>query len=183
MIRYRLAHSEDDFRQMLLLQRKNVKSVLSQNEIKKEGFVTIEHSLEDLERMNKVHKHALAIENQNVVGFALVTAHDYGNAIPFLAGKFNLIDSLKTPYGELNASTYFLMGQICIEKSFRGRGVFKALYNSLKDQLSEIYSYCVTIISEENKRSLRAHEKVGFIPMHKYEENDSNWVIVLWDWN
>lgn len=34
-------------------------------------------------------------------------------------------------------------------------------------------------------RSLRAHEQVGFEPIHRYQDGDGadEWVIVAWDWS
>jgi len=32
-------------------------------------------------------------------------------------------------------------------------------------------------------RSLRAHERVGFEPIHRYRDGVDEWVIVAWDWS
>ena len=95
---------------------------------------------------------------------------------------FNLLDTLTykgTPVKDLR---YYVMGQICVAKAYRGKGVFRQLYAAHKKHLSGTYDFCITEISSRNLRSMRAHEKVGFTLLHRFSDATDEWNIVLWDW-
>ena len=71
------------------------------------------------------------------------------------------------------------MGQICIEKNYRGTGVFKNLYQTMKKYLKKTnVKVIITEIDIENKRSFKAHKKVGFKKLKKYTSDEINWAIV-----
>ena len=74
------------------------------------------------------------------------------------------------------------MGQVCIDKAYRGKGVFSMLYEQHKQSYSKHYQMLVTEISVHNYRSQRAHEKVGFKTIHTYTDAMDSWNLVVWDW-
>ena len=75
------------------------------------------------------------------------------------------------------------MGQVCIEKQYRGQGLFQGLYHQLKSNLSPHFEMVITEVSVKNTRSIRAHEKVGFESIKTYAtEAGEEWSILLWDW-
>ena len=78
--------------------------------------------------------------------------------------------------------TYFVMGQVCVAKDFRGQQVFSDLYQKMKTEMSSHFDCIVTEIATRNTRSIRAHEKVGFETIHIYEDETEEWAIVAWDW-
>ena len=74
------------------------------------------------------------------------------------------------------------MGQVCVDKAYRGKGVFDMLYQHHKQVLKDRFDFVVTEISTNNLRSVRAHEKVGFKNIHTYKDAVDEWSVVLWDW-
>lgn len=74
------------------------------------------------------------------------------------------------------------MGQICVDKAFRGQGVFRQLYASQKALLSGQYNYCITEVSARNLRSMQAHYAIEFELLHRFSDTQDKWNIVLWDW-
>jgi hypothetical protein len=76
------------------------------------------------------------------------------------------------------------MGQICIDKPYRGEGIFQKLYNYQREVLSTYFDYCITEISQLNTRSIKAHLRQGFqiIDTHS-DDHGSIWEMVLWDWS
>ena len=73
--------------------------------------------------------------------------------------------------------SYVAMGQVCVPKKYSGQyGVFAGLYQEMARRLFLAgYSVIVTAISLKNERSVRAHEKIRFVEIHK---SDTEWVIV-----
>ncbi|MFT5021456.1 MAG: hypothetical protein ACI834_000124, partial [Colwellia sp.] len=57
------------------------------------------------------------------------------------------------------------------------------LYSSFKTRYAITYSLCVTDIDRKNIRSIRAHLKTGFEVIGALSFGNSQWDIVLWDWN
>lgn len=182
-ITYTRSHSNADLKGILILQDKNLKKSLEEEEINSQGFVTVVHDLKLLHEMNQMEKHVVAKSDDQVIGYALVMLRSFKDRIPILQATFKTIDTLSYKGMELIDSRYFLMGQVCVGKPFRGQGVFSGLYQHMKKVMQSEFQYVITEIALENKRSMRAHEKVGFVVILTYTHNNAEWAIVLWDWN
>ena len=183
MIQYCTAESPQDLWQILELQAENLPNCLDEHEMKSQGFVTVKHDAQLLEEMNSQHQHIIAKDGDRVIGFALIMLQEFGDKIPVLVPMFQLIDQLSYKEKALNKSNYFVMGQICIDKAYRGQGVFRGLYQTLREHMSPHFEVVVTEIATRNNRSLRAHEKVGFEPIKRYTADGEEWDIVVWDWS
>jgi RimJ/RimL family protein N-acetyltransferase len=77
----------------------------------------------------------------------------------------------------------YIMGQVCIDKNYRGQGIFNALYQKHKEIYSDQYELFITEISTSNHRSQKAHENIGFKTIHTYKDALDEWNVVVWDWN
>ena len=182
-ITYTKSLSITDLKGILILQDKNLKKSLDQKEVESQGFVTVVHDLDLLREMNQASKHIIAKSESQVIAYTLVMLRSFQNRIPILKTTFETIDSLVYKGLALKNSNYFVMGQVCVGKPFRGQGVFYALYQHMKKVMQSEFLFVITEIALENKRSMRAHEKVGFEVIKTYTHNDAEWAIVLWDWN
>ena len=183
MIQYCTAESPQDLWQILELQAENLPSCLNEQEMKSQGFVTVKHDAQLLEEMNRRHQHIIAKDGDRVIGFALVMLKEFSDKIPVLVPMFQLIDQLSYKEKPLKEGNYFVMGQICIDKGYRGQGVFSGLYEALRQQMSPHFDVVVTEIATRNTRSLKAHAKVGFEPVKRYTADGEEWDIVIWDWS
>jgi Acetyltransferase (GNAT) family len=175
--------TQQNIHELLALQKKNLKKNISQEELEKEGFVTVEHNFEKLEAMHKSLPQIVAYQQNKVIAYALSMPVTFKNIIPELTPMCELLDTLIYKGKKLAQYKYYIMGQICIDKSVRGQGVFQKLYLQHAVEFSDKFDFIVTEVSINNKRSMRAHEKVGFINIHEYfdKENDDTWAVVLWD--
>ena len=178
-----LCNSEEELQGIIKLQRTNLPNNISANEAIEQGFVTVEHSLDVLKRMNDVHPHVIAKFNDEVVGYTLVMTKEFRNEIPVLIPMFKMIDELNFENKPLSSQNYFVMGQVCIAKHFRGVGLFDNLYESLKFHLRSFFELCVTEVASRNVRSIKAHERVGFKTTHIYTDmRGEEWKIMIWKW-
>jgi len=174
LVSYKQADSLKELEQILMLQQQNLYQNLGAEESSKEGFVTVEHSLEVLKAMNDVCGHIVAVENHRVVGYALCMHPKFSEDIEVLRPMFKEIDD--TLKCKVN---YLVMGQICVAKSHRGQGIFRKLYQTMKAKLPEGLDAIVTEVDGKNKRSLAAHTAVGFRELKRYYSNDKEWVITI----
>lgn len=184
MIIYTISEDQSDLEGILKLQQENLPKHLDQVIIQREGFVTVEHNLELLSQMNTPHPHIIAKHGSDVVGYTLVMLKEMAASIPVLVSLFQQIDQLQYKGQRLSESSYFVMGQVCIAKSHRGNGLFKGMYDLMREKMQGHFDYLVTTISKSNPRSLRAHAKVGFQTIQTYQdEKGGDWVMVLLELN
>jgi ribosomal protein S18 acetylase RimI-like enzyme len=173
---YKRAETIGELNQILELQYANIPSVISKEEKQQEGFVTVHHSFENLKEMNDKCAHIIAVSKERVIGYALCMLKEFKKEIEVLQPMFKQIDShLKKD------EAYVVMGQICIYKRFRKQGIFRGLYQFMKDQLQSDYKVIVTEVDITNTRSINAHRAIGFNTLYSYCSNHENWEILYWN--
>ena len=107
------------------LQTANLRKNLSKEEIEKEGFVTAEYTLEFLELMNRIEPSIIAVQGDNLVGYAMVSTKALLGRHKLLDDLFSKIDSLIFKGHALKKRNYVVVGQLCVAKSHRGKGISK----------------------------------------------------------
>jgi len=182
MVKFTTAQTKKDLEQVLNLQYLNLPKNISAQEAIQQGFVTVHHDFDLLEAMNSPHPHIIAKANDQVVGYALVMLPSFGDKVEVLKPMFQMISGLDYKGKPLVEAAYFVMGQVCVSKDFRGQQVFSGMYHKMKEEMSPHYDCIVTEIAIRNTRSMRAHEKVGFKTIHIFEDETEEWAIVAWDW-
>ena len=176
------ASTDQDLQQILALQQINLPKNISTEESQSQGFVTIEHDFEILKAMNDACPHVIAKVDNQVVGYTLVMLEQFKDQIPILIPMFEKVNQLEWNNRIIGELEYFIMGQVCIAKEWRGRGIFSGLYQQMKMALSDRFDCIITEIATRNTRSMRAHEKVGFEVLEVYDGETEEWAIVGWDW-
>lgn len=176
------AAKDSDLPKILTLQKRNLAESLTPEEMITDGFVTVMHDLKILKAMNTLHAHSIAKYDNSVVGYALVMHQSFAKDIPILFPMFKRIDNRLEEINPDIPLNYIVMGQICIEKDFRGQGIFAELYSNLRMRLSNTYDQIITEVDMRNKRSLNAHTRVGFETLEKYNQNNIEWNLLSWKW-
>ena len=171
-----------ELQQILQLQQLYLAGNNAAQEEKEQGFVTVHHTIEKLERLHQLAPSVIIKDNDEVVAYALVMLNAAAELIPELVSMFTMLQTLSYKNRPLDQYQYYVMGQICIHKSYRGRGIFELLYQKHKELMQPQYDFVVTEIAARNTRSIRAHEKVGFQLLHRFADEREEWNVVLWDW-
>lgn len=171
-----------ELEQVLALQRANLAANVSADEASAQGFVTAVHDLEILQRMHALAPSIVARTEDGLAGYALTMRVEARADVPILEPMFQLFETLSWRGRPLPATRFYVMGQVCVAKPFRGQGVFDALYQGHREHYRDRFELLVTEVSLRNRRSLRAHERVGFEPLHRYRDSVDEWVILGWDW-
>lgn len=169
---------------MLDLQAENHVSVVSASVAQEQGFVTVKHNPEVLQRMNAVAPSIIAKHGDRVVGYALVMPRSFAPHIPILQPMFDLLDTLSWKGRALKENPrWFVMGQICVADGYRGMGIFDGMYQQMKAACQKEYDFVITEIAERNTRSIRAHERVGFKTLHTFSDAvaGEDWRVVVLD--
>ena len=176
------AHDYELF-QILELQKQNLKSNISSAAALKNGFLTISHTLSVLKEMNKAAPQIIAVEDQKVIGFALVMLKSFKEMVPALKPMFDLFNRVTFKNRLIENYNYYVMGQICVAEQHRGHGIFDQLYHKHKEHYSEQFDFCITEVAVTNTKSMRAHTRVGFKTIATYHDEQEEWNIMVWDWN
>jgi GNAT superfamily N-acetyltransferase len=184
MLTATLTGSDADLQGILELQQRNHFSTLGESEIKSEGFLTLKHDLTSLQQLHQIAPSVIVKnERDTVVGYALTMLPECRQLIPDLEPMFALFDHLKWQDRALSQYRFYVMGQVCVSKEYRGQGIFEMLYRHHKKMYQAKFNLFITEIATRNARSLRAHEKIGFRPIHQYRDHLDEWLVVAWDWN
>ena len=162
--------------QILALQRRNLARSLDAEEVASQGFVTVEHTPDILRRMHAISPSLVAIDGSTLAGYALVMPPECRAFVPVLLPMFERLD-------RLGARDYYIMGQICIDKPYRGQGLFDRLYAAHREHLSRQYRSCITEVATRNVRSMKAHLRVGFTVIERYRDATDDWALVEWRWS
>lgn len=172
-ITYHRASTDEELNQILKLQKDNLPQKLSVSEKENEGFVTVHHTFEVLKGMHNVCPHIIAKHNNTVIGYALSMTTDFKTKIPVLAPMFLEIESVIS-----KNTSYIIMGQICISKTYRKQGVFRGLYQFMSQELKHEFNTIITEVDAKNTRSLHAHKAIGFKNLKRYNSQNQLWEIM-----
>ena len=174
--------SDDDLLQVLAVQESNQPHNITPEQLTKEGFVTVRHTLPLLKAMNEAAPQVIAKEGDKVVGYALVMLQSFQDLVPVLKPMFTTLTTLSYNGRPLTELRYYVMGQICVAEGYRGKGIFDGMYQKHKELYDGQFDLCITEIASRNPRSLRAHQRVGFKVLHTFTDTTDTWDIVAWDW-
>lgn len=183
MIHSTLVNTIDELRQILDLQQQNLPKNISEAELRSQGFVTFEHSLKILEQFHQLAPSIIVKDDEKVVAYALTVVNEARDIFPPMESMFRLLETLQWKNKPFHHFRYYEMGQVCIAKDYRSKGIFEMLYQQHKKSYSEKYDLLVTKVSTKNHRSLKAHQKVGFETVIIEKDTLDEWAVVAWDWN
>src|SRR6478735_10799144 len=87
------SHSEE-LEQILLLQQKNLARNISHQEAIEQGYVTVIHTPDQLQKMHQLAPAILAKEGEKLVGYALSMPISCSKLIPILESMFASFENL-----------------------------------------------------------------------------------------
>lgn len=183
MITYTTSNTKDELEGILKLQKENLAQGLTVDEIQSQGFVTVNHTYDVLKKMNDLEKHVIAKDDEAVIGYCLAMTKQSRFDIPVLVPMFDVFDQIVYKEKIISTVHYIVVGQVCVGKAYRGRGIFDSCYAAYKEFYSSKYDLAITEIASSNTRSLQAHKRVGFQEIHSYiDPTNTEWIVVIWDW-
>ncbi|MBO9672667.1 MAG: GNAT family N-acetyltransferase [Sphingobacteriaceae bacterium] len=168
---------------ILELQKQNLKQDLTPEQINTQGFVTVSHSLGDLEKMHQYEPNIIAKDGDIVAAYVLGMTGQSKNDIPRLVEMYESFDHILYQGKPVSDHRYIVVGQVCVGYAYRGKGLFDQCYNAYKDYFKGKYDFAITEIASSNLRSMNAHKRVGFEVIYTYTDNSGvEWNVVVWDW-
>ncbi|GAA4208562.1 hypothetical protein GCM10022289_32620 [Pedobacter jeongneungensis] len=183
MITITTSSTTKELKGILELQKQNLKQDLTPQQIKEQGFVTVSHSLDDLEKMHLHEPNIIAKDGDVVAAYVLGMTVQSKNDIPRLVEMYESFDHIIYREKPVSDYSYIVVGQVCVGKDYRGKGLFDQCYDAYKDYFKGKYDFAITEIASINLRSMHAHKRIGFEVIHTYTDNtDVEWNVVVWNW-
>jgi len=174
--------SDEELLQILDIQKKNLRQNISGEEKDEQGFVTMPFTLPMLQAMHELAPSVIVKDVDKVVAYAIVFMKEGRLLYPALEPMFINFEKVSWQGKPLNSHQFYVMGQVCVAKEYRGKGVFDLLYQKHKEIYQSKFDFVITEISTDNHRSLRAHERIGFQTIATHRDELDEWDVVLWDW-
>lgn len=171
-----------EIEQILDLQQRNLPKNISKQEALEQGFLTVQHDFALLKKMNHLAPSVIAKDNDTLVGYCMAMSSDLEKDIPVLVPMFEMLRQIDYQGRKVSDYQYIVMGQICIDKAYRGLGIFDKMYQYFKDCYKIHYQILITEVATRNTRSMKAHQRVGFQVLHEYQDETDHWALVGWDW-
>ena len=173
--------SDDELEQILRLQKRNLIGNIDASEMQSQGFVTMNHSAAVLQQMHQLAPSVIIRVNDKVVAYALVVLRECREFFPQLESMFVNFDQLEWKGKALNNYKFYVMGQVCVDKDYRGKGLFDMLYQKHRENYQDQYDFVITEVSTRNHRSIRAHERAGFQTINIHRDELDEWAVVILD--
>lgn len=173
--------NDSEIEQIVQLSRSNSINLLASDE-RKDGFITWSYDADTLKQLQAIAPCIIVKDGDIVAGYAIVLLQEAAGVYTPLKGMLEQLSTINYLGKPLTAHSFYVMGQVCVHPSYRGKGVFELLYQQHKTSYASQYSLLVTEISTANLRSQRAHEKVGFQHIHTHTDELGEWHVVVWDW-
>jgi len=180
---YTTSTTEEDLLGIIALQKNNLAINLQYDEIITQGFVTVVHSLDSLHKMNAIEQHIICKDDQKVVAYLLAMTVQSQYDIPVLLPMFEMFSNILYKGKPVSSYNYIVVGQVCVDKNYRGQGILDKCYEYYKTCLSKKYHFAITEIASRNQRSIKAHQRIGFTQIHKFTApGNEEWSIVVLEW-
>ena len=170
---------DDELEQILRLQQLNLVGNIDAAEMQSQGFVTMNHSAAVLKQMHQLAPSVIIKHDHKVVAYALVMLRECRDLFPPLQPMFTNFDHLEWKGKPLNNYKFYVMGQVCVDKDYRGKGLFDLLYQKHKEIYQDQYDFVITEVSTRNHRSIRAHQRAGFQTINTYRDELDEWAVVI----
>ncbi|WP_026999549.1 GNAT family N-acetyltransferase [Eisenibacter elegans] len=183
MIIFDTSNTKADLQGILALQSQNLTNSLTPEDLTTQGFVTVHHTLEQLQKLNEEERHIVAKDNGKIVGYVLAMTQKSKADIPVLVPMFEVFDEIAWKGKMISSYNYMVVGQVCVDKGYRGQGIFDRCYEAYSERYRNQYDFAITEIATANTRSLQAHHRIGFRVVKTYTSPDKvEWAIVVWEW-
>lgn len=158
---YKLA-SEADLQGALTLLDENFRGALADDQMK-DGFISVRFTLDELKEMTENGVTVVAVANNEMAGVLFAQSCIYNTRNNPLAARMVEALESKTLDGKpIVTDESIVCGPICVSKNFRGQGIMPQMYELLKREAAKNYKTALTLVSQNNPRSIHAHEKLGY---------------------
>lgn len=181
MLEYKIAQVSDIDKVLKLHFKYQIDSISEED--KKDGFVTTAFTKEQLrELIEKEQGLFIAVKEDEVVAYVMSASWQFWSHWPIFAYMIEHLGALEYLGQKLSVENSYQYGPICIDKSVRGSGVLKEIFNFAREHMSKRFPILVTFINKINLRSYEAHtRKIGLEVIKEFSFNNNNYYELVYN--
>lgn len=124
---------------------------------RRDGFLSVKFTRQQLEEMTGEVGIIVAATGGRLAGYLCASSCEFNRPFPLLAAMMQQFDVIDYHGRSLTSSRVFIYGPVCIDRSYRGRGLLRGLYETLQQEVAGLYDIGVAFVAEDNPNSLRVH--------------------------
>lgn len=162
---------EADLPHIIALQDANLHDALRPAQ-RDDGFLSARFDAAQFTAMDRDIAVVVADDAQGIVGYVCASSVTSNQDIALLATMIAAFPRTDFLGRSLSSQRSFIYGPVCIAHAHRGRGVLRALYDRLRDELAGDYDAGVLFIAKRNGRSIGAHHKLGCTIVGEFRHDD-----------
>lgn len=147
---------------------------------KTDGFVTTNITEEQLSKLiTKENGVTVAKENGKILAFAMAASWDFWKEWPLFSYMIEQLPNFALEGETITAENSYQYGPVCIDKAFRGSGLFEKIFFASLSNMQKRYPIMVTFINQINPRSFEAHtRKVHMMQAGTFQFNQNNYYLM-----
>lgn len=124
---------------------------------RRDGFLSVKFTGQQLEEMTSQVGIIVAAVEGGLAGYLCASSCEFNRPFPLLAAMMQQFDAIDYRGRSLVASRVFIYGPVCIDRSYRGQGLLRGLYETLLQEVAGRYDIGVAFVADDNPHSLRVH--------------------------
>ncbi len=181
MIKTRIG-SKNDIDGVLSLQEKYLYRNLNDEE-RKSGFVTTPFTVSQIEEVIKQNGIFVAGNEENVIiAYAFAGSWKYFEQWEIFNFMVSRFPKLLFNGNIITTENSFQYGPVCIDKSYRGKGVINLIFEEMRIEFVKKYPISVTFINKINEISEKAHtKKLGWEIIDEFQFNNNTYIGLAFD--
>lgn len=124
------------------------------NEQKEGGFIRIEYTRDNLQKIIAEKEIVIALKNNVITGYYLIGRKSEETTLDYQKNKAMFLDTRFSGIG--------YGCQVCIEEAYRNNGLFGQMLRALVDAVRHKYTHLLCSVSVENIVSMKTHLNNGW---------------------
>lgn len=172
--------TEADIPGIHALQEANLYANLNKQE-RKDGFVTTPFTANQLKEIIGRSGLFVTEEGGEIIAYVFAGTWDYFDQWPIFPYMSSRFPELRYKDFEVSRSASFQYGPVCIAKSYRNKGVFRATFETMRLEWIKYYPLSVTFVNAINDVSEKAHLRLGWEEIDRFKFNGNRYISLAFD--
>ncbi len=165
---------------ILALQELYLHRSLSPEE-RKSGFVTTPFTKYQIE--DRVNNSGLFVteDEGKIIAYIFAGKWEFFEQWPIFPYMTSRFPHLSFKDYELTTTATFQYGPVCVDKQYRGKGVFNHTFEAMRLEWIKAFSLSITFINAVNEVSIKAHDKLGWKMFDRFYFNDNQYLSLAFE--
>ena len=164
-----------DYAGILELQAANYRGNLTAKE-REGGFLSAEFTPSQIAAMADGLGIMIARDGSRIAGYLCAHRADLAPLPPVVEAMLRCCRTVACGERALADARLFVYGPVCIDRTYRGRGLLRRLYGALAAEVTGTFEFGVTLVAQDNPRSLRVHvDGLGMKDVAQFEHGSERY--------